>query len=69
MLTAQPRKYVSISVRDITGLWTYLFSQLAYPLNNALALIRPVLNKQCLCPEFEARVTVFLDDVERGQSN
>jgi hypothetical protein len=61
--------YVSNSVLDITRSWTYLFSQLAYPRNNALTLIRPVLNKERLCPELEAWVAVFLDDVESGEGD
>jgi hypothetical protein len=44
----------------------YLLSQLAYPLNNAFALVCTVFYKQCLRPKLQAWVTVFLDDVKSG---
>jgi hypothetical protein len=46
---------------------TYLLSELAYPLDNALALIGSVFYKKCLGPELQAWVAVFLDDVQRWQ--
>jgi hypothetical protein len=45
---------------------TYLLPQLAYPLDNALALIRAILHQQRLGPKLEAGLTVFLNDIERG---
>jgi hypothetical protein len=44
--------------------WTYLFSELADPLYNALALVCPILDEQCLRPELEARIAVLLDHVQ-----
>jgi len=49
--------------------WTYLFSQLAYPLDNALALVCSVLDEQRLRPQLQAWVAVFLDNVQCGKGN
>jgi hypothetical protein len=43
---------------------TYLLPELAYPLDNALALVCSVFYKKCLSPELQAGVAVFLDDVQ-----
>jgi hypothetical protein len=74
-LTAQPSRKVSNSgpvssvgprrqnQRHVFRACTYLFSELADPLYNALALVCSVLDEQCLRPKLETWVTVFLDDV------
>jgi hypothetical protein len=61
-LTARPSHRVSTSTSS-PGIKAYLFAELAYPLNDALALVCSVFHEQCLCPQLEAWVAVLLDDV------
>lgn len=75
VLTEQPEhkntlaQSLHTNIHTCTQSLSYLFSELAYPLNKTLALVGSVFHKQCLRPQLQARLSVLLDNVERRQRN